>query len=53
VINGKGILILKDREHELRKGDFALILPNEMHQFKNSSESQNFRIICAVPKEYE
>ena len=53
VINGKGILVAEDREHELREGDFALILPGEKHQFKNSSESQNLRIICAVPKEYE
>ncbi len=53
VINGKGILIVEDRERELKEGDFALILPGEKHQFKNSSENQNLLIICAVPKEYE
>jgi quercetin dioxygenase-like cupin family protein len=53
VINGEGILVAKDREHELREGDFALILPREKHQFKNSSENQNLLIICAVPREYE
>jgi quercetin dioxygenase-like cupin family protein len=53
VINGEGILVAEDREHELREGDFALILPGEKHQFKNSSDNQNLLIICAVPREYE
>jgi quercetin dioxygenase-like cupin family protein len=53
VINGEGILVSEDREHELREGDFALILAGEKHQFKNSSENQNLLIICGVPKEYE
>ena len=53
VIEGKGALVTEDREHELRQGDFALILPGETHQFKNTSKSQNLLVICAVPKEYE
>jgi quercetin dioxygenase-like cupin family protein len=53
VINGEGILVAEEREHELREGDFALILPGEQHQFRNRSRSQNLVIICAVPKEYE
>ena len=53
VIKGEGILISEDREHELREGDFALVLAGEKHQFKNSSENQNLLIICAVPREYE
>jgi len=53
VINGQGILVAEDREHELKQGDFALILAGEKHQFKNSSGKQNLLIICAVPREYE
>ena len=53
VIEGGGALVTENQEHELREGDFALILPGETHQFKNTSKSQNFLIICAVPKEYE
>jgi quercetin dioxygenase-like cupin family protein len=53
VISGEGILVAEDRDHELRKGDFALILPGEQHQFRNRSQNQNLIIICAVPKEYE
>jgi quercetin dioxygenase-like cupin family protein len=53
VISGEGVLAAEDREHQLREGDFALILPGEQHQFKNSSENQKLLIICAVPREYE
>ena len=53
VINGEGISIAEDREHALKQGDFALILPGEKHQFRNSSDRQDLVIICAVPREYE
>lgn len=53
VISGEGLLIAEDTEHELREGDFALVLPGEKHQFKNRSENRDLIIICAVPKEYE
>ena len=53
VISGEGILVAEDREHALKQGDFALILGGEKHQFKNSSDKQNLRFICAVPREYE
>ena len=53
VIEGNGALVVEDREHELKERDFALVLPDEKHQFKNSSKNKNLRVICAVPKEYE
>ena len=53
VISGEGILAAENREHALKQGDFALILAGEKHQFKNSSDKQDLRIICAVPREYE
>ena len=53
VIEGNGALVAEGREHDLKEGDFALVLPGEKHQFRNASKSQNFRLICAVPKEYE
>lgn len=33
--------------------DFALVLPDEKHQYRNISEKQNLVIICGVPVEYE
>jgi quercetin dioxygenase-like cupin family protein len=53
VIKGDGTLVSEDREHELREGDFALVLPGEKHQYRNSSENRNLIMICAVPNEYE
>ena len=53
VIEGTGALIVKDQEHEIRKGDFVLILPDEMHQYRNKSKNKPLLIICAVLKEYE
>ena len=52
VIKGRGVLVAADREHEFTKGDFALVLPGEKHQFKNTGKS-DLVVICAVPKEYE
>jgi quercetin dioxygenase-like cupin family protein len=37
----------------VKKGDFALVLPGEKHQYKNMSPGNPMIIICAVPKEYE
>ena len=54
IIEGEGVL--KDEkgiERKLKKGDFALVEPNEVHQYKNSSSNEKFVMICAVPKEFE
>ena len=52
VIKGNGVLVAVDQEHELSDGDFALVLPDEKHQFRNTGSS-DLIVICAVPKEYE
>ena len=54
VINGNGFLVDEQNyEHDIKAGEFAIILPNEKHRFKNSSATDPFVIICAVPNEYE
>ncbi|MBN1191056.1 MAG: cupin domain-containing protein [Dehalococcoidales bacterium] len=53
IISGKGVLVSSDREHAIKQGDFAMVLPEETHQYKNTSDSQDLVLICAVPKEYE
>jgi quercetin dioxygenase-like cupin family protein len=54
VIEGFGALVTEEgKEHEVKQGDFILVLPNEQHQYKNRSLKDPFIIICAVPKEYE
>ena len=53
VIDGCGVIVSEKEEHEIKKDSFALVLPDEIHQFKNTSKDGNLVIICAVPKEYE
>ena len=53
VIEGNGVVTAEGKEHELKKGDFVMILPSEVHQYRNTSTSDPLVIICAVPKEYE
>jgi quercetin dioxygenase-like cupin family protein len=54
VIRGQGVLVDEHGTgHPLVAGDFAIVLPDERHQFRNSSEDSPFVLICAVPNEYE
>ena len=53
IIEGSGALVSKDGDQQIKQGDFALVLPDEQHQFKNTSKTQNLVLICAVPREYE
>ena len=54
IIEGNGVVVTAEgKEHPVKKGDFALILPDEKHQYRNKSSSKSLIIICAVPKEYE
>lgn len=54
IIEGNGILVNEDgKEHPIKAGDFALVNPNERHQYRNNSSNEVFRMICGVPKEFE
>lgn len=54
IIEGEGVIINEEgEEKKLRKGDFAIVLPNEKHQYRNASPDEDFVMICAVPKEFE
>lgn len=54
VISGRGVLVNEQgQEQEIKRGDFALVLPDEKHQYRNKSGSEPLVIICAVPKDYE
>ncbi len=54
VIEGNGYLVNEQGEkHPISKGDFALVLPNEKHQYRNASSDKEFIMICGVPKEFE
>jgi quercetin dioxygenase-like cupin family protein len=54
IIEGQGVLVNEAGEEKpLKKGDFALVNPNEKHQYRNNSTVEVFRMICGVPKEFE
>ena len=54
IIAGQGALMDADGQaNPLRKGEFAFVAPNEIHQFRNTSETEDFVFICAVPRQYE
>lgn len=54
IIEGTGAIVTESgEEKEIKKGDFALVLPGEKHQYRNKSATEPFVMICAVPKENE
>ena len=54
VIEGIGCLVNeKGEEQPLKAGDFALVNPDEKHQYGNFSPDKPFKMICGVPKEFD
>lgn len=54
VISGQGVLVdAEGASFEIKAGEFALVLPDEKHQYRNTSAIEPFVMICAVPKENE
>lgn len=54
IISGSGFL--KDEagcDRRLSTGDFALVLPDELHQYRNDSTDRPLVMICLVPREFE
>ena len=53
VIEGDGALVNENGEETpLKAGDFALVNPDEKHQYRNKGDKP-FKMICGVPKEFE
>ena len=54
IIEGEGVLVNEAGEEKaLKAGDFALVNPNEKHQYRNASSDKIFRMICGVRREFE
>jgi quercetin dioxygenase-like cupin family protein len=54
IIEGEGALVdAEGRQRPVRKGDFALVLPDEVHQYRNTAADRPLVMICLVPKDYE
>ena len=53
IIEGTGNLVNeKGEEQPLKAGNFALVMPDEKHQYRNKGD-QPLNLICGVPKEFE
>ncbi len=53
VIEGSGALVNeKGEEQPIKAADFALVMPDEKHQYRNKG-NQALMMICGVPKEFE
>lgn len=54
IISGKGAIQDENGKlHPVKTGDFSLIMPQEKHQYKNTSPDEDLVFICAVMKNYE
>lgn len=52
IISGKGALVDKNNnETNISAGNAILVTPNELHQFKNTSD-EILKFICLVPNAY-
>ncbi|NLO02393.1 MAG: cupin domain-containing protein [Bacteroidales bacterium] len=53
IIEGVGALVnASGEENPVKPGDFAIVEPDEKHQYRNKG-NKPFVIICGVPKEFE
>jgi quercetin dioxygenase-like cupin family protein len=54
IIEGQGALVdANGTERPVKKGDFALVMPDEVHQYKNTANDAPLVMICLVPRDYE
>lgn len=48
VLEGEGVVLEGDTQHPLKSGDVVLVVPNEVHQFRNTG-STPLKFLCLVP----
>lgn len=48
VLEGEGVVLEGDEEHPLKAGDVVFVAPDEVHQFRNTSDAP-LKFLCLVP----
>ncbi len=48
VLEGEGVVIEGNEEHPLRPGDVVFVVPDEIHQFRNTGATP-LKFLCLVP----
>jgi quercetin dioxygenase-like cupin family protein len=51
ILEGQGYINAKGTRHAVSAGSFALVEPNEEHQFENTGDAV-LKFLCIIPKEY-
>ena len=50
ILKGEGLFHIEDEEFTAKAGDYVYIPPMPYHDFKNNSDTEEFRFLCIVPK---
>jgi len=53
VLEGNMKVVGPDGEKSAKAGDAVLIPPDEIHQFKNASETEPAKLLCLIPVEHQ
>lgn len=48
VLNGEGTVLGNGKEHPIKKGDVIFVQSDEVHQFKNTGETE-LEFLCLIP----
>ncbi len=52
ILSGEGVALEGENPREVRQGDFILVMPGELHQYRNTGDKP-LVFMCMVPSEYE
>ncbi len=52
ILSGEGVAMEGETPREVHQGDFILVSPNELHQYRNTGD-EPLMFMCMVPTEYE
>ena len=52
VISGAGVAMEAETPRDIREGDFILVKPGELHQYRNTGD-EPLVFMCVVPTQYE
>ena len=53
ILDGRIGVVTPQGIRPVDKGDVLLVMPGETHQFKNLSDTEQAKIMCVVPVEYQ
>ena len=52
ILSGEGVAMEGETPREVKQGDFILVTPNELHQYRNAGD-EPFVFMCMVTTQYK